>query len=181
METYIALLFSIGIGGGRRLKMADWRAMLEEIGMQNSRTLITTGNAVFGCHTSDVRALELKLEDAFERRFGRRVDTIVHPAEFYRRLIVDNPFSREATRDGERVLVRVMREPLKNGMLAGLSPHRTQGERVKIVHGNAWVHFKHAPNGSRLLRALASKRLGVGTVRNWNTVRRLGEILGTGE
>lgn len=177
METYIALLFSIGIAGNQRLKMADWRAMLEDLGLQNPRTLIATGNAVFECHTTHVRALELKLEDAFEQRFGRRVDTIVHPASFYRRLVQENPFPKEAKADGSRVIVRIMREPLKNGVMSALSPYLTQGERVKIIRGHAWVHFKHEPNRSGLLRVLASKRLGIGTMRNWNTVRRLSEMV----
>ena len=45
-RTYVALLFSIGIGDGRRLLMADWRTMMEEIGLNQPRTLIATGNAV---------------------------------------------------------------------------------------------------------------------------------------
>ncbi len=178
METYVALLFSIGIENNQRLKMAEWREMLADLGLQNPRTLIATGNAVFECHTADVRALELKLEDAFEKRFGRRVDTIVHPAEFYRALVRENPFPKEAVKDGARVVVRVMREPLSDGVAADLSRHQTQGERLRIIRGNAWVHFKNEPNGSRLLRVLASKQHGVGTVRNWNTVRRLSEMVG---
>ena len=53
----------------------------------------------------------------------------------------------------------------------------TQGERLKLVQGDLWVHFKKEPNRSRLMPILGSKRLGTGTVRNWNTVRRLAEML----
>lgn len=176
-ETYIALLFSIGIGNGQRLVMADWRAMMDELGLQNPRTLIATGNAIFECHGTTVQELEIQLEKAFENRFGRHVDTIVCSAASFRRLSKANPFSKESNQDGSRVMVRVMRNPLKSDLADSLKRYLTQGERVKIVHGNLWVHFEGEPNRSGIVRVLGSKRLGIGTVRNWNTVRRLNEML----
>lgn len=175
--TFIALLYSIGISEGRRLNMADWRAMMHEIGLLNPRTLIATGNAVFESHGASVHGLELQLENAFERRFGRRVDTIVRAAAPFQQLADGNPFPKESARDGSRVVVRVMRNPMTRELEAALQPYLTQGERLKVVHGDVWVHFPEEPNQSSLLRVLASKRFGIGTVRNWNTVRRLNEML----
>ena len=177
METYVAFLFSIGISGGRRLIMADWRSMMEDIGLQNPRTLIATGNAVFESHGASVQELEVRLEDAFERRFGRRVDTIVRAAKTFRRLIVGNPFPKESKQEGSRVVVRIMRQPLKKDFADDLKPYLTKGERVRVVRGDLWVHFQNEPVRSRLMPILGSKRLGIGTVRNWNTVRRLSELV----
>jgi uncharacterized protein (DUF1697 family) len=157
--------------------MADWRSMMADLGLQNPRTLIATGNAIFESHGATVRKLEVELENAFERRFGRRVDTIVLSAASFRELAANNPFRRESERDGSRVAVRVMRRPMDKRSVMGLTPYLSQGERVEIVQGDLWVHFKHEPNRSRLWQALASKRLGIGTVRNWNTIRRLNEML----
>jgi uncharacterized protein (DUF1697 family) len=176
-ETYIALLFSIGIGNGRRLIMTDWRAMMENLGLRNPRTLIATGNAIFESDGATVQELEAQVEKAFQSRFGRHVDTIVCSAASFRRLTKANPFLKESNQDGSRVIVRVMRKPLKSDFADSLQRYLTQGERVKIVHGNLWVHFKNEPNRSGVVRVLGSKRLGVGTVRNWNTVRRLNEML----
>ena len=176
-KSYVALLFSIGIGDGRRLMMAEWRSMMEEIGLQNPQTLIATGNAIFESRELQVRELEVCLENAFERRFGRRVETIVRAALPFRRLIGGNPFPQESAKDGSRVVVRVMRDPLKKSIAATLEPYLTQGERVRVVRGDLWVHFPQEPNRSRLMSVLGSKRLGIGTVRNWNTVRRLHEML----
>lgn len=176
-ETYIALLYSIGISGGRRLIMADWRAMMEKIGLLNPRTLIATGNAVFESRRGSIRELEVQLECAFERRFGRRVDTIVRAAAPFGQLTSGNPFPKESEQDGSRVVVRVMRNPMTKDFVAALRPYVTQGERLKVVDGDVWVHFPEEPNQSSLLRVLASKRFGIGTMRNWNTVRRLNAML----
>ena len=176
-NTYVALLYSIGIRDGRRLIMADWRSMMEGLGLQVPRTLIATGNAIFQSHGATIRELELQLEDEFERRFGWRVDTIVRTAASFRKLAGGNPFPRESERDGARVCVRFMREQLDRDSVSALKTYLTQGERLKLVQGDLWVHFKKEPNRSRLMPILGSKRLGTGTVRNWNTVRRLAEML----
>ncbi|HCL65736.1 MAG TPA: hypothetical protein DIC56_13045 [Rhizobium sp.] len=46
------------------------------------------------------------------------------------------------------------------------------------VEGDLWVDFSGKPSESKLLSALTTKRLGVGTLRNWNTVRSLAEMRG---
>ncbi len=176
-RTYIALLYSIGIGGGRRLVMSDWRSMMEDISLRNPRTFIATGNALFESEGVGIRDLESRLEEAFEKRFGRRVDTIVRAAAPFLRLKKGNPFVEESGQNGSRVMVRIMRQPLKREILADLKPYLTRGERVEIVGGDLWVHFPQDPMGSRLVPVLGSKRLGIGTTRNWNTVRRIAEML----
>ena len=175
-RIYVALLFSIGIGDGRRLLMADWRTMMEEIGLNQPRTLIATGNAVFATHETSARRLESRLEEAFKQRFGCPVDTIVRTAAAFRRMLKENPFPEESARNGSRVLVRIMREPLAD-VAVELKHYLTQGECIQVVRGDLWVHFQEDSNRSRLMPVLGSKRLGIGKVRNWNTVRRLGAMV----
>lgn len=157
--------------------MADWRSMMEDLGLQNPRTLISTGNAIFESRVAAVQTLEHQLEAAFDRRFGRRVDTIVRAAAAFRGLAAGNPFPRESKRDGACVVVRVMRKPIDQESVAALTRYVTQDERLEVVQGDLWVHFRQDPARSRLLPHLASKHLGIGTLRNWNTIRRLNEML----
>jgi len=158
--------------------MAEWRSMIESLGFQNARTFISTGNAVFETTRRGAGALEAELEDAFELRFGRRVHTIVRPAARFLRMAAGNPFAAESAADGSRVIVRVMRQPIAGDSVAALTRYAIMGERVKAVDGDLWVHFPGEVNRSRLMPVLGSKRLGAGTVRNWNTIRRLSEIVG---
>lgn len=177
MASHIALLHSITIGNDRRLVMADWRAMMEAIGLKRPQTLIATGNAVFESERATVRQLEKRLETAFEQSFGRHIDTIVKTGAHWRKLMRSNPFPEQAERDPARVAVRVMRKPLDEAAIEALMPYATQGESLKLAEGHLWIHFEQDPARSRLLSQLATKRLGAGTVRNWNTVRRLNEMI----
>lgn len=45
------------------------------------------------------------------------------------------------------------------------------------VDGDIWVVFSRERPSSRLLAAANHKRMGIGTSRNWNTVRRLSEMV----
>ncbi|MEW6631958.1 MAG: DUF1697 domain-containing protein, partial [Pseudomonadota bacterium] len=96
MQTYVALLYSIILGEGRRVVMADLKAMAEQVGLKNVRTLVATGNLVFEVRASETSKLEQKLEAAFEKTFGRHVDIIVRGADDWLRLAAANPFRAES-------------------------------------------------------------------------------------
>ena len=47
MPLYVALLRGVNVGRAKRVPMADWRALLEELGCEGVRTILNSGNAVF--------------------------------------------------------------------------------------------------------------------------------------
>ncbi len=170
----VALLHSIVLGGGRRVVMADLRAMAEELGYRNCRTLVSTGNLVFETERSPAGDIERALEAAFEKRFGKHVDIIVRTGSDWLKLAAGNPFP---ARDGSEIAVRVMRTPLDDSVLNLLERHRGE-EKIAVVDGDLWVDFGGKASGTRLLSALTTKKLGIGTSRNANTVAGLAEMIG---
>ncbi|RWB72505.1 MAG: DUF1697 domain-containing protein [Mesorhizobium sp.] len=182
MQTYVALLYSIILGEGRRVVMADLKSMAEELGLKNVRSLVATGNLVFEARTGEISKLEQRLEQTFEKTFGRHVDIIVRGAEDWLKLAASNPFPGESAEAGDQVAVRVMRERVPADAVEALQVHAGVDEKVLWVNGDIWLVFSRERPSSRLLAAANHKRFGVGTSRNWNTVRRLAEIVrGIGE
>ncbi len=177
MNSYVALLYSIVLGPGRRVVMADLKKMAETLGYQAPRTLVTTGNLVFQTGQTSTRDLEMPLETAFAETFGRHVDILVRSEADWQTLAASNPFRQEGEADATQVHVRVMRDPLTETALEGLRRYCTAGERLVIVDGDLWVHFPGKASESKLLGAMTTKRLGIGTFRNWNTVKGLSEML----
>jgi uncharacterized protein (DUF1697 family) len=51
-------------------------------------------------------------------------------------------------------------------------------QRLALTGGDLWIDFAGKPSEWKLLSALTTKRMGAGTLRNWNTVRGLAEMLG---
>ncbi|NVD41127.1 DUF1697 domain-containing protein [Ensifer sp. HO-A22] len=177
MNSYIALLYSIVLSEGRRVVMGDLRAMSERLGHRSPRTLVATGNLLFETDKATVSDLEIGLETAFAETFGRHVDIIVRSGSDWLKLAAVNPFHAEGEEDGTRVHVRVMRQPLSGTVSADFERYCTAGERLAVVDGDLWVHFTGQASESKLLGALTKKRLGVGTFRNWNTVKGLAALL----
>lgn len=177
MTTYVALLYSIVLGPGRRVVMSDLRDMAAELGLSDPRTLVATGNLVFQSDKS-ICELERELEAAFAKKFGKHVDIIVRDAAGWTRLVAANPFVEAAACEPDQVAVRVMREPVSAAVIDRLRLLAAPGERLEAVDGDIWLHFSRSAGTSRLLGALTPKRAGgVGTSRNWNTVRRLGDMV----
>jgi uncharacterized protein (DUF1697 family) len=158
--------------------MADLREVAVNAGFENSRTLAATGNLIIASK-ADISAAEaeLALEEGIRRSFGKHIDVIARPAEAFIRMAADNPFPGESARDGSLVAVRVMREKLPDGFELALEEWRGEGERVAVLNGDLWVSFAGQPSQSRLLSRLSKHHMGIGTVRNWNTVRGLAEML----
>ncbi|RWF03940.1 DUF1697 domain-containing protein [Mesorhizobium sp.] len=178
MQTYVALLYSIVLGEGRRLVMSDLKAMTGGLGLNNPRTLVATGNLVFETKETEIAALERRLETAFEKTFGRHVDIIVRRADDWLKLAAGNPFPAKSAAAPDQVAVRVMRKPVPAQAVAALEAYVGNDERMQAVGGDIWIFFSRETPSSRLLAAISHKRLGVGTSRNWNTVRRLAEMVG---
>ncbi|AID30124.1 hypothetical protein BFX40_21730 [Mesorhizobium sp. SEMIA 3007] len=181
MQTYVALLYSIILGEGRRVVMADLKAMAEGLGLRNVRTLVATGNLVFEAERTATAALEKRLEAAFETAFDRHVDIIVRGAGDWQKLASRNPFPTESEEAGDQVAVRVMRKPVAEDVLSGLQAYAAEDEKVLLIGGDIWLVFSRERPSSRLLAAANHKRLGIGTSRNWNTVRKLAEMVGSRE
>ncbi|MFK0165591.1 DUF1697 domain-containing protein [Rhizobium sp. NPDC090279] len=174
MALYVALLYSIGLGPGRRVVMGDLKAMAESLGFRNPRTLVATGNLVFEAKAQPIASIETQLEAGFAAAFGKHVDIIARDAETWLRLAEGNPFIDGI---GSEVIVRVMRQPLGPEVLDTLAKYR-QAERMAVVDGDLWIDFGLKASETKMLPALTTRRLGVGTMRNWNTVRRLAEMVG---
>lgn len=174
MALYVALLHSIVLGAGRRVVMSDLKAMAEGLGFRNARTLVATGNLVFESEKRSIASIEAQLEAGFVKAFGKHVDIVVRDAETWLKLAEGNPFVDGM---GSEVAIRVMRQPLEPRILEVLAKYR-QGERMAIVGGDLWIDFGLKASETKLLPALTTKRLGIGTMRNWNTVRGLTEMVG---
>jgi uncharacterized protein (DUF1697 family) len=178
MRTWVALLYSITVGGGSRVVMKDLRDLAESLGFERPQTLLATGNLIFDSEAGDAGAVEARLEPAFAAAFGRAVAIIVRDAAAWPALVRGNPFPEASEREPARVAVRVMRTPAEAAVAERLETCRAEDERLAIVGGDLWVYLPHGVASSRLAGAITPKRAGgVGTFRNWNTVRRIGAAL----
>ena len=69
MTTIVALLRGINVGGKHSLPMQNLRELLGELGCDDVKTYIQSGNAVFNT-SADPSELSQDITAAIERQFG---------------------------------------------------------------------------------------------------------------
>ena len=160
--------------GKRTLIKADLLAAAEAAGFSDAKTLLASGNLVFEADEVRPHEVEERLEEAFEEKFGKHVDIIVRSECTWMALCSANPFKDGK---GNQVIVRVNRLPIDPQKVEALKPLLSEGQRMELIGCDLWIDFHGKPSQSKLLSALSTKRMGVGTLRNWNTVRGLFEMV----
>src|SRR5690606_14248522 len=96
----------------RRVKMEDLRAMFEQMGFANVRTLQAAGNVLFASKTSDTAKLARAIESQIIETFGFDSDTFVSSAEEIAKLVKLDPFAKEKLKEGTRTHITFLSQPL---------------------------------------------------------------------
>ena len=163
MNTLVALLRAVNVGGTGKLPMDALRNMCEQAGFTNVRTYIQSGNVVFdtALPTSAVKvALETRLQDYC----GKPVGVVLRDGEQMRSVLARNPFPHAAP---AKLAVLFLDQALPPDVAL-----TTKGQTdEEVVAGNR-EFFIHHPSGmgqSKLRLPAAS----AGTARNLNTVAKL--------
>ena len=177
MVTYIALLRAINVGGNAKLAMADLKAMLVDLGFDNSQTLLQTGNAVFQTAKSTCDRLETRLEQALAERFELTADVFVRTAEEWRHAIAANPFAKEAANDPSHLLVMPLKKAPTKQQVQDLQTAIHDREIVAAVGRELFIVYPDGIGRSKLTNKLIETRLATrGTGRNWNTALKLAQL-----
>jgi uncharacterized protein (DUF1697 family) len=105
MTTYIGLLRAVNLGPHNKVAMSDLRDIVTRVGMQDTRTLLQSGNVVFRSSVRSATKVEQLLEQALERHLGRTTDVFVRTGDELKTVIASNPFPEFAARDPSHLLV----------------------------------------------------------------------------
>ena len=179
MTMRIALLRGVNVGGNRKVAMADLKAMVEGLGFTDVKTLLASGNVVFEAGDRDDSELEALLEAEAERRLGLVTRFIVRGPKAWRAMMDANPMPDEAEREPSRFIVNVCRETVAAGQLAAIRALATPGEKVEAFERYAYVFFGDGIADSKAALVFGKPSLGLtATGRNWNTVRKIAELIG---
>ena len=177
MTTYLALLRAINLGGHQQVAMADLRDLLRQLGFRDPRSLLQTGNLVFGGQTRTTAALERRLEAEAEKRLALQTDFFVRTAEEWKAVVAQNPFREEAKRDPSHLVVFFLKAAPEVKAVETLQAAIKGRETVRAKGRQAYIVYPDGIGRSRLTSALIEKSLVTrSTGRNWNTVLKLGAL-----
>jgi len=173
-----ALLKGINVGGNKRVPMAELCSLAEKVGLTQVRHYINSGNLVFDAGKLKRDSVAKLLEAAIEKHFGFHVDVIVRTATQWKKYISDRPFANAANDRPNGLHLGLSRLPSHPDLLATLESRATQGEKIKRIGDAIWIDFVKGVGKSKLTPAFLEKAAGSSvTLRNWNTVLKIEEML----
>ena len=169
MKTYVALLRGINVGGNNILPMKNLAAILEDIGAQNVKTYIQSGNAVFWIERTNASLLSNEITAAIKRSRGFEPRVLLLGSEEVEGAIRSNPFP-EAESEPKTLHLYFLESIPGQPDLDALERIKSGRERF-VLDGS--VFYLHAPDGigrSKIAENV-EKKLGVPvTGRNWRTI-----------
>src|SRR5579862_5496635 len=170
--TMVALLRGINVGKAKRISMADLKALMEELGYGNVRTLLNSGNVVFtGAPAADPVKVAARIERAIELKTGVSSRVTVITAAEVAHAVEKNPHGAIAT-DHARLLVAVAADASLWKPVLSMS-QAWDPEALAVSQRFAWVW---SPNGvleSKVLGSVNKVLKDAVTVRNFATMLKL--------
>lgn len=176
METYIALLRGINVGGHHKLPMKELRALLENLGLQNVKTYIASGNVVFQSHEKNRSQLSSQISAEIKKGHGFAPDVQLLTKEEMEKAIQSNPFPQGEDKPKSLHLFFLAAVP-PNPDLEAIDALRAENERFALVDK---VFYLHAPDGvgrSKLAEKFGRYINVSMTARNWRTVTKIMEMV----
>ena len=92
MNTYIALLRGINVGGNNKLPMRELVSLLEGLGLQNVKTYIQSGNIVFQSEQADPAQLSKAITGAIRQGHGFAPYALILDSQALQAAMAANPF-----------------------------------------------------------------------------------------
>ena len=172
METWVALLRGINVGGNNIIKMADLKSDLESLKLKKVRTYIQSGNVVFKSTTKSASSLTKRICSQIEKQHGFQPQLLILNLNDLLASIKSNPFPKAAL-DPKTLHFFFLVEPAANPDIEALANAKKQTENYKLTSRVFYLHASDGIGRSKLA-ANVEKYLGVTTTaRNFRTIEKL--------
>lgn len=129
MKTYVALIRGIGPGNPNKTnqKLCE---VLEGLGLENVRPVISSGNIIFESEKTDTNLLESEIETAWPKMLGFNASTIVRSHEQLQDMLDVNFFDGLSHSQASYLLMTFLKTPSKNSLEL---PYREKGKHFKVL------------------------------------------------
>jgi uncharacterized protein (DUF1697 family) len=169
-------LRGINVGTAKRVAMADLRRVFEDLGYEDVRTLLNSGNVVFTVRTAASRDHATRVQKAIADRLGVRSRIVVLTRAEIADAVAANPLASIAD-NPSRLLVLALADSDAVAALEPLLKQRWAPEALALGKRIAYLWCARGIGVSRLWM-MVNRAIGDGgTARNMTTMTKLLAIL----
>jgi len=174
-ERYIALLRGVNLGGAKKVAMADLRALIEELGYSEVRTILNSGNVVFSGAKATPDAVAEDIEAAIAARLRVKSRVTVLTAKQLAAIMRQNPLLEHAA-NPSRLHVAFLRDKSARTRLKPLTERDWTPDALAIGASAAYLWCPNGMSVSDLPTAVDKLLRDDVTVRTWGTVSKIAAL-----
>jgi uncharacterized protein (DUF1697 family) len=176
MNTFVALLRGINVGGKNMIPMGELKSLFGSLGLEDVGTYIQSGNVVFRSPAGDTGDLATRIEQRIGEVFGIGVTVLLRTPAELAEVAEGNPFLKGRA-DISKLHVVFLDRPPTSDAVAELDPGRSPPDEFRIGNRTIYLHLPNGAGRSKLTIDYFERRLGVrATARNWKTLLKLLEL-----
>jgi uncharacterized protein (DUF1697 family) len=168
----VALIRGINVGRAKRVAMADLRALVEDLGYRDVRTLLNSGNVVFTVPGKDRSEAAPRIEKAIASQLGVSARVMVLTGAEVAAAVTENPLLDVAD-DPSRLLVTVLGGWADRARLESLAQRDWTPEILALGKRVAYLWCAEGILASPMAVAVNRALGDAGTARNWATMTKL--------
>jgi uncharacterized protein (DUF1697 family) len=171
MNSYIALIRAINVGGKNIIKMAELKRMFEATGLSQVQTYIQSGNIVF---TSEEEAEQLQPRIEFEINsvFGIPAAVMLRTSIEWKSIIENCPYEADSLSEGESIYVSFLAAAPSQEAMDKLTNVQSANDEFRINGREIYLWLRQSMRDSKLASTLPKLKVQ-STTRNWQTVNKL--------
>ena len=173
---YAAFLRGVNVGGKNKIKMETLREVCGEIGSQNVKTYINSGNVIFETMETDDLMIAEKIERAIEAAFSLKIKVMVRSIAEIAEIIKNNPFIGQFENDKD-LHVFFLDEELPAEKRELLLSNNNENEMFAVCNREIFCLLRVSVLDSLMGKDYIGKKLKISaTARNWRTVNKILEL-----
>ena len=173
MNQYVALLRGINVGGKNLIRMLALKTCFEELGFEDVRTYIQSGNVLFSTTGSNAK-LTKQIEAALSKAFNYKSRVVVRSRKQMKDIVTNAPKGFGSDPATYRYNVIFLKEPLT--ATRAMKSVTTKAGVDQAFAGKGVLYFSiliSKATQSRISRIITMPVYQSMTIRNWNTTTKL--------
>ncbi|WP_397363725.1 DUF1697 domain-containing protein [Olleya sp. R77988] len=175
MNTYLAFLRGINVGGHNKIPMQELRDLLNQIGFKDVKTYIQTGNIIFKTSSTDRNLLASKIKNGIYNQFGFDIPVLIKTPTQIISILEKCPFTEE---EKLKSYFALLYDKATIQQIQSLKSYSFPDEKFQLIDDCIYLYSSIGYGKSKANNNFFEKKIKIKlTTRNYNTLNKLVKLL----